>query len=50
MDLLYPSSSQATTSRRRDTGHLTVTLPTAPSAVLLRLSRLNAPSPDETSG
>ncbi|MGW2422828.1 alpha-galactosidase [Streptomyces sp. NPDC001709] len=48
--LLYPSTSQATTGWRPDAGHLTVTLPTAPSAVLLRLSRLNAPSPDGTSG
>ncbi|MFF4799574.1 alpha-galactosidase [Streptomyces sp. NPDC001351] len=38
-DPLYPSISQATTTWDPGTGGLSLTLPTAPSAVLLRLAR-----------
>ncbi|MFF4523051.1 alpha-galactosidase [Streptomyces bluensis] len=37
-DLLYPSTSQAITTWNFGTGDLSLTLPTAPSAVLLRLA------------
>jgi alpha-galactosidase len=38
-DLLYPSASPATTTWNPATGDLSLALPTAPSAVLLRLAR-----------
>ncbi|MFD7902388.1 hypothetical protein ACFV4F_07230 [Kitasatospora sp. NPDC059722] len=37
--MLYPASSRATAAWHPDRAELTVTLPTAPSAVLLRLTR-----------
>ncbi|MER6069658.1 hypothetical protein ABT187_12555 [Streptomyces sp. NPDC001817] len=40
VEVLYPSSSQAATVRHPDTAGPTLTPPTAPSAVLLRLTRL----------
>ncbi|MGW2815575.1 glycoside hydrolase family 36 protein [Streptomyces sp. NPDC001415] len=38
VEVLYPASSRAATSWNPDTAELTLTLPTAPSAVLLRLT------------
>ncbi|MER7581167.1 alpha-galactosidase [Kitasatospora sp. NPDC097691] len=38
-EVLYPAAGRATTTWHPDTAHLTVTLPTAPSAALLRLTR-----------
>ncbi|MEV5279417.1 hypothetical protein [Streptomyces sp. NPDC052811] len=37
-DVLYPASSKAVTLWRPDTAELTLTLPAAPSAVLLHLN------------
>ncbi|MFD5324891.1 hypothetical protein [Streptomyces sp. NPDC127092] len=39
VEVLYPSSSRAATAWNPDTAELTLTLPTDPSAVLLRLTR-----------
>ncbi|MBD0839811.1 alpha-galactosidase [Streptomyces sp. TRM68416] len=38
-ELLYPSTSQAAATWNPDTGDLSVTLPTAPSAVMFRITR-----------
>ncbi|MFH9066089.1 hypothetical protein ACH4GM_33540 [Streptomyces coeruleorubidus] len=45
VDLLYPSVSRAVPAWRPDTAELSLTLPTAPSAVLLRITATGPGAP-----
>ncbi|MCX5048839.1 MULTISPECIES: hypothetical protein [unclassified Streptomyces] len=45
VEVLYPAATQAVSSWNRDTADLTLTLPTAPSAVLLRLGHVAPDAP-----